>query len=99
MTGKITIPTERIIRFCRENRIRRMAFFGSILRDDFGPGSDIDILVEFELGTHIGLRFFSMEIELSEIFGRKVDLNTPGFLSKDFRDKVIAESEVLYDAA
>lgn len=99
MTGKIMIPKEKITSFCKENNIRRLALFGSVLRDDFGPESDIDVLVEFDPGVHVGLRFFALEQELSQIFGRKVDLNTPGFLSKYFRDKVIAEAESLYDAA
>jgi len=99
MRARIEIPKEKLIEFCRRNRIRRLAFFGSVLRDDFTPGSDVDVLVEFEPGARVGLRFFGMERELSEILGHKVDLNTPGFLSKYFRDEVIAESEVLYDAA
>lgn len=96
---KIEIPALQIEAFCRRNRIRRLALFGSVLRDDFAPDSDVDVLVEFEPGTRVGLRFFGMEQELSEILGRKVDLNTPGFLSKHFRNKVIAEAEVFYDAA
>ena len=99
MRARIEIPKEKLADFCRRNRIRRLAFFGSVLRDDFTPESDVDVLVEFEPGTRVGLRFFGMERELSEILGHKVDLNTPGFLSKYFRDEVIAESEVLYDAA
>lgn len=99
MSVKVEIPKEQIEAFCRRNRVRRLAFFGSVLRDDFTPESDVDVLVEFEPGTRVGLQFFGMEQELSEILGRKVDLNTPGFLSKYFRDKVIAEAEVLYDAA
>jgi predicted nucleotidyltransferase len=99
MSPRIDIPKEKIAEFCRRNRIRRLAFFGSVLRDDFTPESDVDVLVEFEPGTRVGLRFFGMERELSEVLGHKVDLNTPGFLSKYFRDEVIAEAEVLYDAA
>ena len=99
MKARIEIPKETLADFCRRNRIRRLAFFGSVLRDDFTPESDVDVLVEFEPGTRVGLRFFGMERELSEILGHKVDLNTPGFLSKYFRDEVIAEAEVLYDAA
>ena len=99
MSPRIDIPKERIAEFCRRNHIRRLAFFGSVLRDDFTPESDVDVLVEFEPGTRVGLRFFGMELELSEILGRKVDLNTTGFLSKYFRDDVIAEAEVLYGAA
>lgn len=99
MGTRIDIPKERIAEFCRRNHIRRLALFGSVLRDDFGPASDVDVLVEFEPGTRIGLRFFGLERELSEILGRKVDLNTPGFLSHRFRDEVLAEAEVQYDAA
>lgn len=99
MSPRIDIPKEKIAEFCRRNHIRRLAFFGSVLRDDFTHESDVDVLVEFEPGTRVGLRFFGLELELSEILGRKVDLNTPGFLSKYFRDDVIAEAEVLYDAA
>jgi predicted nucleotidyltransferase len=99
MSARIDIPKDKIAEFCRHNRIHRLALFGSVLRDDFTPGSDVDVLVEFEPGTRVGLRFFGMELELSEILGHKVDLNTPGFLSKYFRDDVIAEAEVLYDAA
>lgn len=99
MAPHIEIPKDRIAEFCRRNHIRRLALFGSVLRDDFGPESDVDVLVEFEPDIRVGLRFFGMEIELSEILGRKVDLNTPGFLSKYFRDEVLAEAEVQYDAA
>jgi len=99
MAPHIEIPKDRIAEFCRNNHIRRLALFGSVLRDDFGPDSDVDVLVEFEPGQTPGLRFFGMEIELSEILGRKVDLNTPGFLSDYFRDEVLAEAEVQYDAA
>ena len=99
MKAKIEIPKETLADFCRRNHIRRLAFFGSVLRDDFTPESDVDVLVEFEPGARVGLRFFGLERELSEILKHKVDLNTPGFLSKYFRDDVIAQAEVLYDAA
>jgi len=99
-SSRIHIPQDRIADFCRRNQIRRLALFGSVLRDDFGPDSDVDVLVEFESGARVGLlRLAGMEIELSEILGRKADLNTPGFLSKYFRDRVLAEAEVQYDAA
>lgn len=98
-TPRIAIPTEAISAFCRRHRIRRLALFGSVLRDDFGPESDVDVLVEFEPGHVPGLAFFGMQDELSEMFGRRVDLNTPGFLSPYFRDRVQAEAAVLYDAA
>lgn len=99
MTVRIEIPAEELAAFSRRNRIRKLALFGSVLRDDFTPESDVDVLVEFEPGTRVGLRFFALEEELSELLGRKVDLNTPGFLSKYFRDQVLAEAEVAYVAA
>jgi predicted nucleotidyltransferase len=96
----VDIPKDLIAEFCRRNRIRRLALFGSVLRDDFGPESDVDVLVEFEPGACVGLlRLAGMEIELGEMLGRKVDLNTPGFLSDYYRDQVLAEAEVQYDAA
>ena len=95
----IDISPSDIAEFCRRNGIRKLSLFGSILRDDFSANSDIDVLVEFESGVSVGLRFFAMERELSTLLGRKVDLNTPGFLSKYFRDHVMAEAMVQYEAA
>jgi uncharacterized protein len=96
----INIPKERLAEFCRVHKIQRLSLFGSVLRDDFGPDSDVDILVEFKTGTRIGLiRFERLEFELGEIFSRKVDLNTPGFISKYFRSKVMAEREIHYAEA
>lgn len=95
----IQIPIEQIMEFCRRNSIRKLSLFGSVLRDDFRPESDVDVLVEFESGKTPGLSFFAMQDELSELLGRKVELNTPQCLSRYFRDKVLAEAEVLYDSA
>ena len=94
--ARIGLPQERIDEFCRRHHIRRLAFFGSVLRDDFTASSDVDVLVEFEPGMTPGFAFFSMEEELSRILGRRVDLNTPNSLSKYFRDEVLAEAEELY---
>ena len=99
MAHGIDIPRDRIEAFCRANGIRRLALFGSVLRDDFRPESDIDLLVEFQPGVQVGLAFIRMQDELSAILGRKVDLNTPGSLSKYFRDEVLGEAEALYVAA
>ena len=85
--------------FCRRNHIRRLAVFGSALREDFRPDSDVDVLVEFQPGHNPGLAFLSMQDELSGILGRKVDLNTRGFLGRHFRDRVLAEAEVLFGQA
>jgi predicted nucleotidyltransferase len=94
----LEIPKDALADFCRRHGVRRLSLFGSILRDDFQPDSDIDVLVEFHPGTRVGLRFFAMERELSQLLGRKVDLNTPGFLSRYFRDEVLQEAVVQYDA-
>lgn len=99
MSLHIEIPQEEIVKFCLKNKIRRLALFGSVLGDHFTPESDVDVLIEFEPGVRVGLRFFALEQELSKILGRKVDLNTPGFLSRHFREEVQLQAEVLYDAA
>jgi predicted nucleotidyltransferase len=95
---RIKLPQDRIAEFCRRYHIRRLSLFGSVLREDFGPDSDVDMLVEFESGCEPG--FFGlarMERELSELLGgRKVDLRTPEDLSRYFRDEVLAEAEVRY---
>jgi predicted nucleotidyltransferase len=96
MGTNIKIPKDKLAEFCRRHHIRKLSFFGSVLRDDFRPDSDIDVLVEFEPGHVPGLAFFGMEEELAAILGRKVDLHTPQFLSKYFRDQVVAEAEVQY---
>ena len=96
MNVQIEIPTDRIADFCRRNHIRKLAFFGSVLRNDFTPESDVDVLVEFEPGHTPGLAFFAMQRELSEILGRNTDLNTAQDLSQYFRQEVLDEAEVLY---
>jgi len=92
-------PAE-IAEFCRRNHIRRLSLFGSVLRDDFGPESDIDVLVEFEPGQVPGfLALYDMEQELSALAGgRTVDLRTAEDLSRYFRDDVVAHAEVQYAA-
>lgn len=93
----IIIRREKIAAFCKRNHIRKLSLFGSILRDDFRPESDVDVLVEFEEGHEPGLITLSgMEIVLSEIIGRKVDLRTPEDLSRYFRDEVVESAEVQY---
>jgi predicted nucleotidyltransferase len=94
--ARIEVSPEGIADFCRRHHIRRLAFFGSVLRDDFTPESDVDVLVEFEPGKTPGFAFFRMQDELSTILQRRVDLNTPSSLSKYFRDEVLAEAEDLY---
>ena len=96
---RIPIDRKKIGDFCRKHHIRRLAFFGSVLRDDFRPDSDVDVLVEFEPGHVPGLQFFAMEAELSEILRRKADLNTPQFLSRHFRRQVELKAEAHYEQA
>ncbi len=91
-------PASAISRLCRRRHIRRLALFGSVLRSDFRPDSDVDVLVEFEPGRTPGLAFFEIQAELSVLFRRRVDLNTPQFLSPRVRRNVEAEAEVLFDA-
>ncbi len=96
---RIPFDREKIAAFCRRNHIRRLAFFGSVIRDDFTRKSDVDVLVEFEPGKTPGLAFFEMQEDLAAILGRKVDLNTVEFLSPYFRNEVVAEAEVEYVAS
>ena len=98
MSLKIAAQEKEIAEFCRRRGIRKLAFFGSVLRDDFGPDSDVDVLVEFEPGACVGLfEVHNTEQELSSYLGgRKVQINTPRSLSKYFRDDVLAEAEVQY---
>ncbi len=95
---RIDIDRERLAEFCRKHHIRKLALFGSVLREDFRPDSDVDVLVEFEPGQTVGFfRLVNMEDELSALLGgRKVDLRTPEELSRYFRDEVVARAEVQY---
>lgn len=96
---RLDFDQSALAEFCRRNHIRRLAFFGSVLREDFGADSDVDVLVEFEPGAKVGLqRMATLESELSNIIGRKADLRTPADLSRYFRDDVVAEAQVQYAA-
>jgi predicted nucleotidyltransferase len=95
----LDVPYDEIAAFCHRHHIRRLALFGSILRDDFKPGSDVDVLVEFEPDHTPGLNFFAMQAELSRVLGRQVDLNTPRFISPYFREQVQEEAAVVYEQA
>jgi predicted nucleotidyltransferase len=96
--AKFKVPRYKVAEFCKRNRIRKLSLFGSALRKDFTSQSDIDILVEFEPGARVGMiRLAGLELELGEILGRRVDLNTVGFLSKYYRAQVLSEAEVQYD--
>jgi len=98
--NRLSISLETLREFCRQNHIRRLALFGSVLRDDFTPQSDIDMIAEFEQGEPVGfIRLGTVEAELSDLLGRSVDLNLQDSLNPAFRERVLAEAEILYDAA
>jgi predicted nucleotidyltransferase len=97
-TLPIELPRAAVEAFCRRRHIRKLSLFGSVLRDDFRPESDVDVLVEFDPAHTPGLSFFAMQDELSDILGRRVDLNTPRDLSGLFRAEVEREAEVVYVA-
>jgi hypothetical protein len=99
MSPHLSIDRAAVSEFCERHHIARLALFGSVIRDDFRPESDIDVLVEFQPGIRVGLAFIQMQDELSAVLGRTVDLHTPASLSKYFRDQVLREAEPLYVAA
>jgi predicted nucleotidyltransferase len=93
----INISPRQLESFCRKHHIQRLAFFGSVVREDFGPHSDVDVLVTFELGHTPGFGFFLIEAELSQLLGRKVDLQTASFLSPEIRQSALSESVMAYE--
>jgi len=96
---KVSIPADILNEFCQRNHIRKLAYFGSALRDDFGPQSDVDVLVEFEDGHTPGFKFIDIQDELSRLLGgRAVDLVTPKFLNHRIKDIVLKEALVAYGA-
>ncbi len=100
MGSKIAIDQEALAAFCRRNGIRRLRFFGSVLRDDFSPESDVDVLVEFVPDAHVGLLTLAgLEIELGRLLGRRVEMHTVNGLNPRFRDDVLRSAEVQYDHA
>jgi len=97
---RIEIDKDALAGFCRRHRIRKLAFFGSVLRDDFGPTSDVDVLVEFEPGVRVGLiRLAGIENELSDLLGRRAEMHTVKGLNPHFRDEVLSVAEVQYEQA
>jgi hypothetical protein len=99
MALQLKIPTQQIAEFCKHNAIRKLALFGSVLRSDFRPESDIDVLVEFEPDAHIGWEFIDIQDHLTHLLNRKVDLHTQFTLSPYFRDEVLQSAQVLYERA
>ena len=94
----IPVSNDFIAEFCRRNKIRKLSFFGSVLTAKFGPNSDVDVLVEFELGALVTyFDLVGMEMELSKVIGRKVDMRTAEELSTYFRDQVVASALSQYE--
>lgn len=94
----LAVDEKRLADLCRRHGVRRLAVFGSAARGDSGPESDLDLLVEFLPGQRVGLRFITLQDDLSRLFDREVDLNTPGFLSPHFRSRVLADAVPIYEA-
>jgi len=100
MSVQIQVAKDDIDDFCRRNHIQRLSLFGSVLRDDFSPDSDVDILVEFEPDARVGfITLAGMEIELSRLLGRKAEIHTVKGLNPHFRDNVLNAAEVQYEHA
>jgi predicted nucleotidyltransferase len=98
-TSCIGIPQDRLAEFCRRYHIRKLSLFGSVVTGDFGPDSDVDVLVEFEAGHVPGLALIRMQDELAALLGgREVDLVTPKFLNRRIRDQILKEAVVQYAA-
>ena len=96
---RVRLRPKAIAELCKRHHVRRLALFGSVLRDDIRPDSDVDVLVEFEPGKTPGFGFITIQDELSDLLGRKVDLNTPACLSRFYRDEVLGLAKDLYVAA
>lgn len=100
MNARVRFPQARLARLCERRGVKRLAVYGSALRDDFGPDSDVDVLVEFLPDVRVGLLGLAeLENELSDLVGRDVDLCTPGFFGDEMRRGILADAEVCYDAA
>lgn len=98
MKTKLDVSRYKIIEFCRRNHIKRLSFFGSVLRDDFTPESDVDVLVEFEKDARIGLiTLAKIEMELSLLLGRKAEMHTVKGLNPQFKEEVLNNAEVHYE--
>ena len=95
----VHVPREELAEFCRRNHIRKLSLYGSVLRDDFRPDSDIDVLVEFEPGHVVGYAIIDMEAELSRMFGgHQADIVSAKFLNRRLRDRILRSAEVQYAA-
>jgi len=96
VSSRIPVDRQRIAEFCRKFHIRKLSLFGSVLRDDFRPDSDVDVLVTFEPGQVIGLRIVDIEDELAQLLGRRVDIVSEKYLNHRIRDRVLSAAEIQY---
>ena len=96
-SGCLAVSEDRVADFCRRHHIRKLSLFGSVLRDDFRPDSDVDVLIQFEAGHVIGLGIMDLEEELSQLLGgRRIDLVNEKYLNRRLRSRILAEAEVQY---
>ena len=99
MAPRIQVPQEEVAAFCKRNRIRRLSFFGSVLRDDFRPESDVDVLVDFEGGVRVGyITLMRMQRELGAILGRKTEIYRPSGFREWLREEVVGSAELQYES-
>ena len=93
----LVVPSDQLAAFCRRHHVTSLSLFGSVLRSDFHPESDVDVLIEFEPGHHPGFGLIQIQDELSDLLGgRPINLVSPKFLNRRIRDRVLAEAEVIY---
>jgi uncharacterized protein len=97
--ARIAFDREALAALCRKHHIKRLAFFGSVLRDDFGPESDVDLLYEFEEGKTPGLGIFDVMDDFEALFGRKVDLVSFKYIKPRLRARILAEAQIEYETA
>ena len=98
LASGIEIPAERIREICRRHQVRELSVFGSAARGDLRSDSDIDVLVEFLPNANVGWRFFRLEEELSQVFGRRVDLGTKRSLKPWVRAQALRDAQIVYAA-
>lgn len=97
MVQNLGIKEDRLAEFCRKHHICKLSFFGSVLRSDFRPESDVDVLVRFDPAHPVGFRIFEMEEELSNLFGgRRIDIVNEKFLNRHLRTRILSEAQVQY---
>lgn len=96
MAARIHVDQHALEMFCRRHHIRRLAFFGSVLRDDFTPDSDVDVLYEFQPGHEPGWEIAQIEEELTQLPGRRADLVPYKYLNPHIRDRILSQAEVQY---